>query len=343
MSDPAHPNIAAPGHGPDSVAGKGPWRVGVISNPLSGGNKGGRIRDVRRCLQGYPDIPHREVHTVRQLRAALDEFAAREVNLVAVNSGDGTVQGALTILFNRRPFRTPPLLALVSGGTTNMTHHDLGLPGDHVRALRRLLDWACHGEGEARIRRRTVLRVSRPNDPEPVYGFFFGAACIFKGIQFFHASVHRMGLSGDPAHLLILARFLWGIFCRHDALVAPVPAVIHTENGALPRRDYLMLLITTLDRLIMGLRPFWAGPGGPLRLTAVGARPRSLLGALPALIRGRATPQAVPENGYVSCAANEVLLHMSGGFAVDGELFSADPDLGPVRVQDGGTVDFLRL
>ena len=59
--------------------------------------------------------------------------------------------------------------------------------------------------------------------------------------------------------------------------------------------------------------------------------------------RARATPQAVPENGYVSCAANEVLLHMSGGFAVDGELFSADPDLGPVRVQDGGTVDFLRL
>jgi hypothetical protein len=34
---------------------------------------------------------------------------------------------------------------------------------------------------------------------------------------------------------------------------------------------------------------------------------------------------------------------MSGGFAVDGELFSVDPGLGPVRVQDGGTADFLRL
>ena len=49
----------------------------MISNPLSGSNKGGRIRDVRRFLQGYPDIPHREVRTVAELRAALDEFAAR--------------------------------------------------------------------------------------------------------------------------------------------------------------------------------------------------------------------------------------------------------------------------
>lgn len=343
MSSPLPYDNHTAGRPPDAVAGGGPWRPGVISNPLSGGNKGGRIRDVRRCLQGYPDIPHREVRTVAELRAALDEFAAREVNLVVVNSGDGTVQGALTLLFNRRPFRTPPLLALVSGGTTNMTHLDLGLPGGHVQALRRLLSWACHGDGEARIRRRTVLRVSRPNDPEPVYGFFFGAACIFRAIQFFHASVHRMGLSGDPAHLLILARFLWGLFRRHDALVAPAPVAIQTENGALPQRDYLMLLITTLDRLIMGLRPFWADAGGPLRLTAVGARPRGLLQALPALVRGRATPLAVPENGYLSCAVREVRLHMSGGFAVDGELFSVDPGLGPVRVQDGGTADFLRL
>jgi hypothetical protein len=34
---------------------------------------------------------------------------------------------------------------------------------------------------------------------------------------------------------------------------------------------------------------------------------------------------------------------MSGGFAVDGELFSVDSGQGPVRVQDGGTAEFLRV
>ena len=343
MPDSVLRHIAPPGRAPDAPAGGGPWRVGVISNPLSGGNKGGRIRDVRSSLQGYPDVPHREVRTVAELRAALDEFASRGVNLVVVNSGDGTVQGALTLLFNRRPFRTPPLLALVSGGTTNMTHLDLGLPGDHVRALRRVLGWACHGEGEARIRRRTVLRVIRPDDPVPVYGLFFGAACIYRGIQFFHASVHRMGLSGDAAHLVILLRFLWGLFRRHDELVAPLPAAIHADGVELPRRVYLMVLITTLDRLIMGVRPFWAEPGGPLRLAALAARPRGLMRAVPALVRGRGGAHLALENGYVGCAASEVRLHMVGGFAVDGELFSVAPGQGPVRVQDGGAADFLRV
>jgi len=330
-------------HAPDAPPGCGPWRPGIISNPLSGGNKGHGIQAVRACLQGYPKIPHREVRTMADLRKAVNDFAARGVNLVVVNSGDGTVQALLTLLFNRKPFPTPPLLALVSGGTTNMTHHDLGLHGDHVRALRRLLNWACHGEGDARVRRRSVLRVSRPEDREPVYGFFFGAASIFRAIQFFHSSVHRMGLSGDAAHLIVLSRFLWGVMRRQDALVGPVSAAIRTERMVLPRRDYLLLLITTLDRLILRLTPFWAPPGGPLRMTAVGAHPHRLAWAFPNLIRGRALPYARPEYGYLSCTAADVRLEISGGYTVDGELFAVDPRRGPVQVQDGGTVDFLRL
>jgi hypothetical protein len=321
----------------------GTWRLGVISNPLSGGNRRGRIREVYRCLQNYPGIPHREVRTLSDLRAALDELAARGVNILAVNSGDGTVQATLTMLSNRRPFARPPLLALVGGGTTNMTHHDLGLPGDHVRALGRLLNWACHGDGDARVRRRTLLRVDRPDRPAPIYGLFFGAAGIFKAIQFFHSSIHRRGLSGDAAHLLILARFIWGLLRRHDALVAPVSAAIRTECMAVPRRDYLMLLVTTLDRLVLGLRPFWVEGSGPLRVAAVAARPRGLLKAIPALTRGRATPHACLENGYLSCNARDIHLHLSGGFTLDGELFAVDPRLGPVRVQAGGTADFLRV
>jgi hypothetical protein len=175
-----------------------------------------------------------------------------------------------------------------------------------------------------------------------VYGLFFGAACIHKGIRFFHTSVHRRGLSGDAAHLLILARFLWGLLRRRDALVAPVSAAIRTEATAVPPRDYLLLIVTTLDRLILGLRPFWADDG-PLKVAAVAARPRGLLKALPALTRGRAVPHACPANGYYSCGASDVRLHLSEGFAVDGELYPCDPRLGPVRVQAGDSVDFLRV
>lgn len=314
-----------------------------MSNPLSGGNTHGRLNAVRRLLQDYPDVPHREVRTGEEVQATLDEFARKDLNLVVVNSGDGTVQAALTALFTHGFSRPLPLLALLCGGTTNMTHQDLGLLGPRLGALRRLMSWAYHGEGEALIRRRTVLKVESPTCPHPLYGFFFGAACIFKGIQFFHSKVHRMGLSGDPAHLLILARFLWALVRRDDALVAPVPVHIRVDRSGMASKDYLLLLVTTLERLILGLRPFWNRGSGRLQLTAVSARPRNLLRALPALIHGRSNSHASTDNGYLSCCADEIQLEMDGGFAIDGELFTADSRSGPVLVQNGGVADFLLL
>ncbi len=327
----------------DLPAGRGPWRVGVLSNPLSGGNRRGGMEGIRRLLLDHPGSPHREVRTAEEVWAALADFARNQVNLVVVNSGDGTIQAALTALSLHRAFTTPPLLALLRGGTTNMTHQDLGLRGTRVDALRRLMNWVHHGDGEALVRRRSILKVQTPTCPHPLFGLFFGAACIFKGIRFFHSRVHRMGLSGDPAHLLILARFLWALARQEDALVAPVTAAIRTDRAGVVSKDLLMLVITTLDRLILGLRPFWGRGPGPLRLTAVSARPRRLLQALPALIHGRGTASATPENGYLSCTAGEIRLEMDGGFAIDGELFSADSRLGPVLIQDGGLVNFLRL
>jgi len=327
----------------EEFTGRGPWRLGVLSNPLSGGNRRRGLNAIRRCLQHYPDIPHREVRTATDVQAALEDFAGRDLNLIGVNSGDGTVQAVLTVLLGQRLFPSLPLLALLSGGTTNMTHQDLGLSGSPAEALRRLLNWAHHGEGEALIWRRTILKVQTSSCTPPIYGLFFGSACIFNGIQFFHSWVHRMGLSGDPAHLLIMARFLWALARRDDALVAPVPAGIHTDRLGVAPRDYLLLLITTLDRLILGLRPFWQPGEGPLRLTAVSARPRHLLRVLPVLIRGRSNAYAQPGNGYISCSAREIRLDMTGGFAVDGELFRADARRGPILIQDGGRADFVKL
>jgi diacylglycerol kinase family enzyme len=280
---------------------------------------------------------------VPDVQAALEDFCSRDLNLIVVNSGDGTVQAVLTELMVQRLFAELPLLALLSGGTTNMTHQDLGLSGPPSAALQRVLAWAHHGDGRARIRRRTVLKVQTGSIARPLYGLFFGSACIFNGIRFFHSTVRRTGLRGDAAHLLIVARFLWALARRDDALVAPLPARIQADRVLAEPRDYLLLLVTTLDRLIMGLRPFPEPQEGPLRLTAVSARPRRLLRALPFLIRGRPNVHAQPRNGYMTCSARAIRLDMDGGFAVDGELYTADSRSGPVLIQDGGQVDFLRL
>ncbi len=321
----------------------GPRRLGLISNPLSGANKRRGLAELHRLLACHPGMPHVEVRTAADVSSALRELARAEVDLVAVNSGDGTVQAVLTSLFVERPFPSLPLLALLAGGTTNMTALDLGLRGSVAGGLRRLIHWARSGEGHAGVLSRPVLRVDHSSHPGPLYGMFVGAAGIYNGIRFFHTRVRPMGLRGDPAHLFILVRFLVGLARRDDALVAPLRAEIRTEQAYVPPGDYLMMLVTTLDRLIVGARPFWNSGGGPLRLTALGARPRKLLNALPALVRGRPSRWATPANGYVSLCAREVRLAMNGGFAIDGELFQADPVQGPLVIGDGGRIGFLRV
>ncbi|MCK7514404.1 MAG: hypothetical protein MZV70_67235 [Desulfobacterales bacterium] len=69
-----------------------------------------------------------------------------------------------------------------------------------------------------------------------------------------------------------MARFLWALARREDALVAP--RVRRHPRGPAGRRasDYLLLLVTTLDRLIMGLRPFRA-PSGRAAEAHGGQRP----------------------------------------------------------------------
>jgi diacylglycerol kinase (ATP) len=340
----ASENTSMPGGGTLGPAlRRGPWRIGVISNPLSGSNKRRGLSAVRRLLAERPGILHREVRSAADVAVVLRDFAGADVNLIAVNSGDGTVQAVLTSLFAEQLFRPLPLLALLCGGTTNMTSKNLGLMGSRIGALRRLIAWAHHGDGDAVILRRAVLKVENSSHPEPLYGMFFGAGCIYQGIQFFHSRVHKIGLSGDPAHLLIFARFLVGLARREDALVAPVSAAIRVDRVDIAEGVYLLMLISTLDRLILGVRPFWGQGASPLHLTTVSAGFRHLLQALPALAQGRCNRYGSPENGYVSVNAREIRLDMDGGFAIDGELFQADRKRGPLVIQEGGSADFLRL
>lgn len=329
-----------------SAAPAGGWkprRLGVISNPQSGRNRR-RMAAIRGFLAGRGRIPHREVLDAAGVAAALAAFARDGIDLVALNSGDGTVQAALTSLFCERPYGDAlPLLALLSGGTTNMTHRDLGLRGPQIGALERLIAWADHGTGQATLLTRPVLRVRPPAPGLPLYGMFFGAACIYGGIELFHSRLRGLGLRGGPAQLVILARLLAALAAGEMAALQPAAAQIRVNGTRLAPGRFIFITVHTLDHLILGLRPFWGKGRGPLRLTAISARPRRFLRVLPSLLWGRPTRHTRPENGYFSFNGDQIRLALDGGFALDGERFRSDPRQGELILDAGGRATFLRV
>jgi len=107
--------------------------------------------------------------------------------------------------------------------------------------------------------------------------------------------------------------------------------------------DCLVVFASTLERLFLGLRPFWGTEEGPVHFTAVSANPAHLLRAMPFLLRGRRGRYGTPENGYLSHNVRDVRLSFDGGYTLDGELYRPDPQHGPIGVRRGGQVSFLQL
>ena len=315
-------------------------RLGVISNPLSGGTRSG-FENIQRILHRYPSALHSEVKTLEDIETVLFEFARKEADVVVVNGGDGTIHGVLTVLFRSSPFDVLPPLALLRAGTASMIARDVGLRGPQGQALESLLCWAASGEPPPYILKRSVLQVARPGH-EPLFGMFFGTAGIYEGIKFCLNRVHRMGFGGELAAGLTLLWSLRAVFSQKTDRISPVSVGFGLDGKPAHQQEVLLMLVSTLERLFLGIRPYWGVESGPLHFTAVSAQPQYLLRALPSLVRGSVGRYGTPANGFISHNVHEVQLNLRHGFTVDGELYRSSHQTEPITFSDAGDVSFIR-
>ncbi len=315
--------------------------IGVLINPYSGGNKNG-LTGIRRAIARYSRASQRDVRKPPEVLAALEDFARRGVELVIVNGGDGTVQAVLTALFHNRPFETMPLLAVLQSGTTSMTARDVGFSGSPVKALEKIFRWADTGAGDSRIVQRPVLRVQAPGH-DPRYGMFFGTAGIYQGIEYFHRNLNTKGLKGELGPGLTISRFLWAASSRRSNFISSVPITITVDDKPPQELECMVLLVSTLQRLFLGLHPYWGDERAALHYTALRTRPRHLLQTLPFILRGRKSRHASAKNGYFSHNASKISLNLDSGFTLDGQLYTPENRREPTVVQSDAIAAFLRL
>jgi diacylglycerol kinase family enzyme len=91
----------------------------LLSNPRSTGNRS-LLPRVRSYCARQKDIFHYEVEHVSQIGAAMRTIARVQPKVLIINGGDGTVQAALTEMFNGGHFgdSPPPVAVLPNGKTT---------------------------------------------------------------------------------------------------------------------------------------------------------------------------------------------------------------------------------
>lgn len=311
-------------------------RVGLIGNPLS--RAGGTER--ARFGAAANGLPRAEPASRAELRDALRDFAARGVDLLAVQGGDGTLREVLTAL--PLAYRDcPPEIAVLAAGKTNLAARVVGSAGIGEAGLRRLRDAA----ERATLRRRVipVLNVSRHgvggDAAPPLRGVLFGAAAFTEGKRLADSRLHRRGVYDGAAVAVALAAVaLRAVLDHRHALRAGVPMEIAADDSSARGGRRFLLLATTLDRLMLGLRPFWGEGSGPVRWLDVLAPPRRLLAALWAGGRGRPRPW-MHDAGYRSGRAERLRVLTRGPFVLDGEVYEPGPR--GFELSAPGTVAFV--
>jgi len=319
-------------------------KIGLVSNGRSRRNRStlARVGEIVAAARG---VEHAVLDGVEGLDAALAGFAARGVDIVAVNGGDGTVQAALTVLLGPdTPFDRLPLMAVLPGGTTNMTAADVGLRGGRERGLARLIAAAADGSAATGTTERHLVGVDRGIGEPVQYGMFFGTAGICRVIEYCRQAVHPLKVNSGLASALTLAGLFARLLLRRggsDTVLSGDRIAVALDGEDPHVAEHFLLLVTTLDRLVLRSRPFWGTGSGGLCYTSVRWPPRGLLTRVPRVMYGGALRRLPPET-YESRRAARIELTMDCPYTLDGEIFRPAPGV-PLTLHDGGRVAFVRV
>lgn len=319
----------------------------VISNATSGNNRKWQTR-IEARLSAYPQVRHHVTHAPQEAEALLPQLAAERPDVVVINGGDGTIAAVLGLILDHWPEGALPLIIVLPGGTANMTAGDIGTAPSHKRALRRFFRWLDRGAPlQGDIRERHIMRVEGAADGHVRHGMFLGTGAVMQATQFAHAKVHSRGLGGEISLGMILIRAVWGLIRQDPRFYQPTHVRMELTGDARPpvSRDeapMLILVASTLERLFLGIRPFWAKAGGPIGLTAIRGGALRFARAFQSVLRGSPNRHVTPENGYESFRAARIALNFDGELNLDGELFATAGADTPLVITAEGPIRFLR-
>jgi len=317
-------------------------RIGVLNN-LRAGRSRQQVERIVSFLRGYPAVSHVETPRGDVVPDALSRFAREGIDVLVVQGGDGTLARVLTEIYEHGAFPTPPLVAPLRGGRTNMSALDIGTQRDPVRALWTLLEAARRGAVERRIVSRPVLRMEIPGEGVVQHGMFFGLGVIHRAIEVVHRAFPKGRSQGVFGASVVTSGLVVGAaFGGSDGILDADKLQLRLDGDPPTTGEYRLVLATTLERLFAGMRPFWGVEPAPLHLTAVAAGAHRLGAAAAGILRGRPGPQVTPANGYLSRNVHGAELLVDCGLTVDGEMWRPEPGR-RVRLSASDTVRFVRL
>ena len=324
------------------------WREGrdtpliaLISNPQSTTNKK-KLPVIRKFVEASHSIVHFIMSDIESISGALELFNKAKPDIIIINGGDGTVGAVLAAIFYRDLLDFEPVIAILPGGKTNMTAADYGAAGAPEKILDRIIQMGNSGELLHCIERRNLIELDLGNGSEPKVGTFFGAAGIVKGIGWCRKHAYSKGLPMGVAHFwsfLKLTTAALGL-SRDKTLMESGPMSMRVKGGGVFNGNYAVVLATTLDKLLFGMKPYGVEGVGGLRFSSIEPGGSNVLRAMRTIITGSFGREEL--DGIHTRRSNEISIEGPDPITLDGEIYKPTPGV-PMKLKGDRSLPFVIL
>ena len=304
--------------------------IGIITNPHSKENK--RNPERAELMSYIVGTKGKLVITedLSHLEQVARHFRDSNVEILAINGGDGTISRTITAFIRNYGDKPLPKIALLRGGTMNVLASNLGLRGRPERLLYKLV------EGYSDLD-TTAIKEIRTLKMDELYGFVYADGVAYRFLaEFYKSKKHWL------AAIAFLAKIVLSTLVRGKLY----KKIVHSDDSVVTINDKQSIptkttavFVSTIEKLSFGARMFKELGFHPDRFESlfINSSPNRLLFNIPSILLRRFPGTKVKE----SICTNRIGIKRGPGFpySLDGELHnSVNPKL---EITLGPSIRFL--
>lgn len=308
--------------------------IGIITNPHSRRNR--RYPEQMRRLAyvlGTNDT-YEMTNKVDDVVQVAEQFRKSEIEILALNGGDGTNHVTLSTFIEVYGDQPLPKITFLRGGTMNTISNGIGIKGTPSRLLANLVDKYYTGipfETTA----RDMIKISA--DDETRYGFIFGNGVVSNFLELYYETGHPSPTTAAVLLTKALATMPVGGKLAQK-IVKPFRARAIFEDEEWEERDYTSLLAATIDQIGLGFRPFIRCEDRPntFHLLGLMTKPGALAMQLPRIRMGLPLP---PDKAKSKVTGRvEIISAEPFAYTIDGDMHVAH---GRVLLENGPRMEII--
>jgi len=306
--------------------------IGIVNNPNARGNlRDPGLGDDLKSMLGPKDGFFQTRH-VEGLPDLMEQILDKNMAVLGINGGDGTIHAVLTALVKVSGNRRLPRILILRGGTMNTVANALKHSGTPRSILKNWIQ--SRHLGRYRVIRQPTLRVNGN------IGFMTGAGVVTRFLD----EYYRDGWTGPLKVLTMIGALVPGaLFGSHwaKAMFSPAPMTVSHEGTDLGENLYTAVLAATVPEVGLGFRLTYRCSEKPdsFHLAAVNVTVKSLVPRLYHLWAGKDPSHP----GFLHHGPSKMARIEHDGplrWIMDGEIYETSE---PLDITPGPVVEVITL